>query len=69
MFAGTNNKLVNDVIDQLEETWKVLDQFLPYTLHPVLVTDGLPTSHPVSIVVNSPDEINAIFDSISYKKG
>ena len=31
--------------------------------------DSLPSSHAISIPVNVPDEINQIFDDISYKKG
>lgn len=30
--------------------------------------DGLATSHPVQVDVNHPNEINEIFDSISYNK-
>ncbi|KAK3697161.1 hypothetical protein QZH41_003548 [Actinostola sp. cb2023] len=31
--------------------------------------DGLSSSHPIKVNVNHPDEINEIFDSISYNKG
>ena len=31
--------------------------------------DSLPSSHAISIPVNLPDEINQIFDDISYSKG
>ena len=31
--------------------------------------DVLDSSHPISIPVKHPDEINEIFDKISYKKG
>lgn len=31
--------------------------------------DSLVTSHPVQVPVNRPEEINEIFDSISYSKG
>ena len=31
--------------------------------------DSLESSHPISIVVNHPDEISEIFDQISYEKG
>ena len=31
--------------------------------------DSLTTSHPVSVDVDDPKEIEAIFDTISYKKG
>ena len=32
-------------------------------------SDSLQSSHPISVPVNHPDEINEIFDSISYGKG
>jgi len=31
--------------------------------------DALQTSHPISVTVSHPDEINEIFDDISYGKG
>ena len=46
-----------------------LDQFLPDSLWPALQLDSLLSSHPISIEVNDPVEINQIFDTISYKKG
>ena len=33
-----------------------------------MVKDSLESSHPVSVEVNNPKEINFIFDSISYDK-
>ena len=36
---------------------------------PALELDSLTTSHPISVEVKDPKEIEAIFDSISYKKG
>ena len=30
--------------------------------------DSVPSSHPISVDVNNPDEINEIFDSITYGK-
>uniref|UniRef100_A0A2A4JGY4 Aminopeptidase n=1 Tax=Heliothis virescens TaxID=7102 RepID=A0A2A4JGY4_HELVI len=56
-------------LDVIEPTWKVLDHFLTKTLHPVLVTDAKLSSHPIVQTVGTPDEITAIFDSISYNKG
>lgn len=38
-------------------------------LQSVLNMDALITSHPISVEVNDPDEINEIFDGISYSKG
>ena len=35
----------------------------------VMQLDAVPSSHPVSLSANSPDEINSIFDDIAYFKG
>ncbi len=32
-------------------------------------SDSVASSHPVSVDVNTPDEINELFDSITYNKG
>ncbi|XP_044260023.1 aminopeptidase N [Tribolium madens] len=48
---------------------KELDQFVINELHGAFVLDALKTSHQISIKVNNPDEINDIFDRISYSKG
>lgn len=40
----------------------VFDMVSAFTL------DGLANSHPIKVPVNHPDEINEIFDSISYNK-
>lgn len=55
--------------DHVEPTWKMFDQFLTDSLLPVMELDSLESSHPVSVPVNDPDEINEIFDQISYSKG
>ena len=38
------------------------------TMQTALSLDSLTSSHPVSVTVNDPTEINEIFDSISYDK-
>ena len=42
--------------------------FIVEDLHIVFALDALGTSHPVRVPVNSPEEINEIFDTISYSK-
>ncbi|XP_076438803.1 LOW QUALITY PROTEIN: aminopeptidase N-like [Babylonia areolata] len=49
--------------------WKMFDQFVVEDLHDVFDFDGLVTSHPIYVPVYHPDEINEIFDRISYGKG
>jgi aminopeptidase N len=46
-----------------------LQMFPLLNLQPALAADSLLSSHPISIEVNDPAEINQIFDSISYLKG
>ena len=47
----------------------ILDRFILEALQPALGYDSLESSHPISIPVNVPNEINEIFDTISYLKG
>lgn len=53
----------------METEWKILDQFVTQQLHYSFALDALETSHQISIEVGHPDEINDIFDRISYAKG
>nr|XP_054751967.1 aminopeptidase N-like isoform X2 [Lytechinus pictus] len=56
-------------VDYVEPDWGMREQFVVVDLQSVFEPDSLGTSHPVRVPVNSPDEINEIFDSISYSKG
>jgi len=47
----------------------IMDRFILESLQPALGYDSLESSHPISIPVNVPEEINQIFDTISYLKG
>ncbi|KRT82229.1 Peptidase [Oryctes borbonicus] len=48
---------------------KTLDQFVVQELQNVFHLDSLKSSHQISVAVNNSDEINYIFDRISYGKG
>ncbi|CAG9785493.1 unnamed protein product [Diatraea saccharalis] len=56
-------------LNAIEPSWTTMDQFLTKTMHSVLVTDAKLSSHSIVQTVATPDEITAIFDSISYNKG
>lgn len=49
--------------------WGLMEMFLVEQMHSVFVTDAKLSSHPIVQTVSNPDEITAIFDEISYKKG
>ncbi|XKL66949.1 hypothetical protein PGB90_010369 [Kerria lacca] len=55
--------------EAVEPSWKILDQFVVDELENVLALDALVSSHPISVEVSDPSEINEIFDGISYSKG
>ncbi|KAH6565832.1 hypothetical protein BASA50_000053 [Batrachochytrium salamandrivorans] len=52
-----------------EPEWKMLDQFVPSDLMRALNADQSMFTHPIAIPVKNPDEIQEIFDDISYGKG
>lgn len=49
--------------------WKVWEQYVSDSLQHALALDALRSSHPIDVPVNRADEINQIFDAISYSKG
>ncbi|XP_018019814.1 aminopeptidase N [Hyalella azteca] len=55
--------------DFYEPDWKYLDTFVKSDVQYAFVLDSLESSHPISVAVESPNDINQIFDSISYSKG
>merc|ERR1719266_2949051 len=56
-------------VEETQPDLKLLEQFIYVDLQSVFKIDALENSHPVSIPVGHPDEINEIFDRISYSKG
>eukprot|EP00095_Tigriopus_kingsejongensis_P000725 snap_masked-scaffold338_size202645-processed-gene-1.10 protein:Tk00725 transcript:snap_masked-scaffold338_size202645-processed-gene-1.10-mRNA-1 annotation:"endoplasmic reticulum aminopeptidase 1" len=56
-------------VDHIHPEWRMMDQFFLDMIAPALTLDSLTTSHPISVDVKDPKEIEAIFDTISYKKG
>ncbi|WAQ96948.1 AMPE-like protein [Mya arenaria] len=52
-----------------EPAWEMLDQMVVDDVKPVMVTDAGVNSHPIVVDVNHPDQINEVFDAISYSKG
>jgi len=56
-------------VDSLFPEWNIWAQFVSSIQGSALRLDALETSHPIEVTVNHPDEINEIFDTISYAKG
>ena len=56
-------------IKAYETDWDTESLFLTSDLHRVLTLDSTLSSHPIVVDVDTPDQINAVFDAISYSKG
>ncbi|CAF0817363.1 unnamed protein product [Adineta steineri] len=56
-------------LNNVNPEFQALSIFVTTTVQRALLMDSLYSSHPISVEVTHPDEINSIFDSISYDKG
>ncbi|XP_074661085.1 glutamyl aminopeptidase-like isoform X2 [Tubulanus polymorphus] len=55
--------------DIVNKAWHMFDQFVIDNNLPAMNLDSLSNSHPISVPVHNPSQINEIFDTISYDKG
>lgn len=55
-------------VNHIFPEWNIMDQFVLTKTQNALRTDALSTSHPVSLGVSDPVEIESLFDTISYNK-
>jgi len=56
-------------VDYLFPQWRMWELFQAEDMTEALDLDGMAESHPVQVDVRDPQEINEIFDAISYTKG
>jgi len=56
-------------MDNIYPEWKIGLGYAVEVFGTALGADALRNTHPISVNVNSPAEINSIFDEISYEKG
>ena len=56
-------------VDHVHPDWLMFEQFVVEDVQDVFNMDGLVTSHPVYVPVSHPNQINELFDRISYAKG
>lgn len=55
--------------DSFYPEWKVWQGYVTDDLQSALALDSLRSSHPIEVPIKRADEINQIFDAISYSKG
>ncbi|XP_006571773.2 endoplasmic reticulum aminopeptidase 1 isoform X1 [Apis mellifera] len=56
-------------VNHISPEWSMMDKFILEKTQSALDLDALASSHPISVQVKDPNEIEAIFDNISYNKG
>jgi glutamyl aminopeptidase len=56
-------------VKSYQTDWEMESRFLTSDLHGVLDLDATLGSHPIVVNVDTPDQINSVFDTISYSKG
>jgi len=66
---GFASFMENLTTDALFPDYKIWDQFVPSTMIGALELDALSSSHAIEVPVGHPQEVDEIFDSISYNKG
>jgi len=66
---GFASYMENYCIDHLFPNWHIWDLYIADRYALALRLDALSNSHPIEIEVRHPDEINEIFDMVSYAKG
>ena len=66
---GFASYMENLCTDHLFPEWHVWDLYLADRYTVALRLDALGNSHPIEVPVHHPDEINEIFDMVSYAKG
>ena len=57
------------VLNSLHKDWRIWEDFVKNETAGALGRDSLKKTHPIQVSVKSPDEIEQIFDEISYGKG
>lgn len=56
-------------MDAVFPKWDMMKQYLDDTISTALAADQYKSTHPISVKVNTPAEVDQIFDEISYEKG
>jgi aminopeptidase N len=65
---GFASYVENIGVNKFRPELKMMEQFVITNIQRSMHLDQLANSHPISVVVQNPDEISSLFDDISYHK-
>ncbi len=57
------------MVDKIIPKWEIGLQYVNQVIAPAFSADALKSTHPISVHVSSPGQIDGLFDEISYQKG
>lgn len=66
---GFASFMENYAADFLFPEWKIWEQFVADTLASAMQLDALDSSHPIQVPIAHAEEVEEVFDAISYNKG
>ncbi len=61
--------MANKALDAVYPEWDMKKQYFDDVISAAFSADALKSTHPISVHVSTPEEIDQIFDAISYEKG
>ncbi len=61
--------MANKALDHAFPEWNMKEQYFDDVISTAFAADPLRSTHPISVHVSTPEEVDQIFDSISYDKG
>ena len=56
-------------LDKIQLEWNIWDQYVNDDLHRARALDGLRSSHPIEVPIPKAEDVEQVFDAISYSKG
>jgi len=66
---GFASWMQNFAADHIFPKWKIWEQFTVDDMHSAMGLDELETSHPIQVPIKHAEEVEQVFDAISYYKG
>ena len=69
MLEGFASYMQTYIINKIFPEWEMNEQFIVNTQNPALLLDAMQSSHPIQVPIKHAEEVEEVFDLISYQKG
>ena len=68
-LEGFASYMESYITNKINPDWEMHEQFIVNTQNPALLLDALQSSHPIQVPIKHAEEVEEVFDLISYQKG